>query len=184
MFFLLNDNLFLCCQKIIMENYIQSAGKLKNIQEQISQRLEQWRQLKPILKETLEKLGETADLDFSVSVTDHIENWESISFKLKDVNFSYYIKGNKKQAILKQGASLVYGLMPSGYIKVGMVFPKINDIKEKEIPFVTFEIIQDLSGLTENRLKEHMNRFLKEIADWELEGGGDIRVRIGFKGNK
>jgi len=167
-----------------MEELIKASKKIQIIQDQIYARQSLWKDLKQKLKDNLQQLGEQTGLEFDILITDHIEHWESVSFKLKDQHFSYYVKGTKRQAIIKHGGYLVYGLMPSGFIKVGMVFPKIDDIKEKEISFKEFELMKDLRKIDQSVIENHMTRFLKEVISWELGEGADIKERIGFKISK
>ncbi|MBR9998967.1 MAG: hypothetical protein KFF73_08350 [Cyclobacteriaceae bacterium] len=167
-----------------MEELIKAAKKLQVVQDQIQARQSQWKDLKNLLKEDLQVIGEESGMDFEVQVTDHIENWESVSFKLKDQDFSYYVKGNKKQVIVKSGGYMVFGLMPSGFIKIGMVFPKINDIKEKEVSFKEFDLVKDLKKIGRESLIHHFTRFIREVTAWELGEFEDLKERIGFKVNK
>ena len=164
-----------------MDELIKAVKKMEIIRDQILARQLQWKDLKIKLKEELHQLGEAAGLKFDIYVTDHIEHWESVSLKLKDQDFSYYAKGNKKQMIIKQGSYLVFGLMPSGFIKVGMVYPKINDIKEKETTFNEFDLLKDLKKINREEIKKYLTLFINEVIAWELGEGDDLKERIGFK---
>jgi hypothetical protein len=164
-----------------MEELIKTAKKMQIIQDQILARQATWKELKMQLQEHLNSIGEAAGLKFEILVTDHIEHWESVSLKLKDQEFSYFIKGNKKQMISKRGAYLVFGLMPSGFIKVGMVYPKINDIKEKEISFKEFDLLKNLKKISQEDIKRYLKLFIEEVISWELGDAPDIKERIGFK---
>ncbi len=164
-----------------MEDFIKSAKRLNAVHEEIINRQQQWKELKETIKNHLSIMGEKSGLEHEIQVTDHIENWESVSIKLQDKQFSIFIKGNKKQPIIKRGAYLVFGLLPSGYVKVGMVFPKIEDIKQKEISFLQFELIKDLDRVNNDLISGHFNQFLKEVIEWEQGEGGDLKERIGFK---
>ncbi len=167
-----------------MDDLIKAVERFKLIEKAIAGRQESWQQTKQSLQSQLQKLGEESALDFEILVTDHIEHWESVSFKLNNAVFSYYVKGSKKQPIVKHGGYLIYGLMPSGFIKVGMVFPKIDDIKEKETAFLQFELVKDSAGIDDKMIEKHLTRFLNEINQWELGEGGEIKERIGFKMTK
>jgi hypothetical protein len=167
-----------------MEEITKASQKLKIVLDQIQTRRSQWKDLKNRLKEDLQITGDESGLEFEVQVTDHIEHWESVSLKLKDQDFSYFAKGNKKQTIVKTGGYLVFGLMPSGFIKIGMVYPKISDIKEKEISFLEFELLQDMKKLDMERIRGYFTRFIEEVVSWELGETKDLKERIGFKINK
>jgi hypothetical protein len=164
-----------------MDELTEAVKKLEIIQDQILARQIKWKELKNELKKELQDLGAESGLNFEILVTDHIEHWESVSLKIKDQNFSYYIKGNKKQLIVKHGASLVFGLMPSGFIKVGMVYPRINDIKEKEIAFKEFELLKDKNKIGRKDVKNFLIRFINEVIAWEVGEGEGLKERIGFK---
>lgn len=164
-----------------MEELIKAAKKLQIIQDQILARQATWKDIKVQLQNDLNSIGETAGLKFEILVTDHIENWESVSLKLKDQEFSYFIKGNKKQMISKSGGYIVFGLMPSGFIKVGMVYPKINDIKEKEISFKEFDLLKNIKKISQDDIRKYLKIFIEEVISWELGETQDIKERIGFK---
>lgn len=164
-----------------MEELIKAAKKLQVIQDQILARQSTWKDVKIQLQNDLKSIGEATGLKFNILVTDHIEHWESVSLKLKDQEFSYFIKGNKKQMISKRGGYLVFGLMPSGFIKVGMVFPKINDIKEKEVSFKEFDLLKNIKRISQDDIKKYLKLFIEEIIGWELGETKDIKERIGFK---
>jgi hypothetical protein len=164
-----------------MDELIKAVKKLETIRDQILARQLRWKELKNRLKAELKQMGEEAGLKFDILATDHIEHWESVSLKLKDQNFSYYIKGKKKEAILKNGGYLIFGLMPSGFIKVGMVYPKINDIKEKEISFREFDLLKDINKISREKVKDYLTLFINEVISWELGEGEGLKERIGFK---
>jgi len=164
-----------------MEELIKASKKLQVIQDQILARQSTWKEVKKQLQSDLKSIGEETGLKFDILVTDHIENWESVSLKLKDQDFSYYIKGNKKQLIVKNGGYLIFGLMPSGFIKVGMVYPKINDIKEKEISFKEFDLLKNVKNVSQGDIKKYLKLFIEEVIAWELGETEDIKERIGFK---
>jgi hypothetical protein len=71
--------------------------------------------------------------------------------------------------------------MPSGFIKVGMVYPKINDIKEKEIAFKEFELLKDINKIGRNDTKNYLIQFINEVITWEVGEGEGLKERIGFK---
>ncbi len=167
-----------------MEELIKASKKLQIIQDQILARQSGWKELKKQLQSELQEMGDKAGLKFDILVTDHIEHWESVSLKLKDQDFSFYVKGNKKQLIVKHGGYLIFGLMPSGFIKVGMVYPKINDIKEKEISFKEFDLLKNVKKISQNDLIKYLKLFVEEVITWELGETEDIKERIGFKINK
>ena len=164
-----------------MEELIKATKKLQVIQDQILARQATWKDIKVQLQNDLNSIGEAAGLKFEILVTDHIENWESVSLKLKDQEFSYFIKGNKKQMISKRGGYIIFGLMPSGFIKVGMVYPKINDIKEKEISFKEFDLLKNIKKISQDDIRKYLKIFIEEVISWELGETEDIKERIGFK---
>ena len=167
-----------------MEEIKKTSQKLQVVIDQILARQAQWKDLKNRLKDDLQTIRNESGLEFEIQVTDHIENWESVSLKLKDQDFSYFVKGNKKQLISKTGGYLVFGLMPSGFIRIGMVYPKIPDIKEKEVSFLEFELIKDMNKLNLENVQRYFIRFLEEVIAWELGETEDLKERIGFKINK
>ena len=167
-----------------MDELKKTGRRLRAVLDQISARQSRWKDLKLKLKEEIQAAGEEAELEFEVRVTDHIEHWESVSLKLNDQDFSYYIKGNKRQVIHKNGASLIFGLMPSGFIKIGMVYPKISDIKEKETPFQEFDLVKNPDEIDPESIRQYIIRFIREIIAWELGENKDIKERIGFKVNQ
>jgi hypothetical protein len=164
-----------------MEELIRVIKKLQVIQDQILARQSIWKEVKKKLTNDLKTIGEETGLNFDILVTDHIEHWESVSLKLRDQEFSYFVKGNKKQIIVKSGGYLIFGLMPSGYIKVGMVYPKINDIKEKEISFKEFDLLKNIKNISQETIKKYLKLFIEEVIVWELGESEDIKERIGFK---
>jgi hypothetical protein len=167
-----------------MEEIKKVSQKLQIVRDQILARQTRWKDLKRILKDDLQTIGYESGLEFEVQVTDHIENWESVSLKLKDQDFSYFVKGNKKQLISKTGGYLVFGLMPSGFIRIGMVYPKIPDIKEKEVSFLEFELLKDMNKLDLDNVRLYFIRFIEEVIAWELGETQELKERIGFKINK
>lgn len=167
-----------------MEEINKASKKFQIVRDQILARQIRWKDLKNRLKDDLQTIGIESGLESEVQVTDHIENWESVSLKLKDQEFSWYVKGNKRQLITKTGGYLVFGLMPSGYIRIGMVYPRIPDIKEKEVSFMEFELLKDLNKLEPDNLRHYFIRFLEEVIAWELGETEDLKERIGFKINK
>lgn len=164
-----------------MEELIKVSKKLQVIQDQILARQSVWKELKKQFQSELLKIGEQTGLEFEILVIDHIENWESVSLKLKDQEFSYFVKGKKKHLITKHGGYLIFGLMPSGFIKVGMVYPKINDIKEKEISFKEFDLLKNIKKITQSDIQKYFILFVEEVIAWELGETEDIKERIGFK---
>ncbi len=126
------------------------------------------KEVKPFIKDTLEKINDETKLGATITCQDNMENLGVVIFSLgKDYSgIAEKIEGSDtKKNMIKSNGSLVYQELFNGKIMIMFIYPFIEGYGQPQPP-KSVEILRP-HEVTEPFIIRHVEDFLKEIIEWE-----------------
>lgn len=150
-----------------MEELEINVNLLKESLTGIDSRRTAWNNgVRDFIENILKVIVNKYDLNWSVGINEQVKNMESVSIYFHQGYSGHIIDtGDKKKALIKKGAALVFSQVYNGEIFVTMYFPHIDDVTTTTYP----ETIGRESpvSITEEYIYKMVNIFLSKLNEWE-----------------